>query len=118
MLTRSLLLLLPRAFVLQGSYLHVHVYPLPDSSSRPSSSAAAAPAAGLRANRSSGGLRGSCAGGGASSKDIKALLGGGSEHERVGWTWFNNQVEDELPGLLLDHEAQQQRHAVPLAHLK
>jgi hypothetical protein len=97
--------------ILQGSYLHVHVHPLPDadgpSSSKPSSS-----------GRTGGGISSSMATRG-SAKDLKATFGGGdSEHSRVAWTWFNNQIQEELPGLLLDRDLVYQQQYVPLGQLK
>jgi 2-polyprenyl-6-methoxyphenol hydroxylase-like FAD-dependent oxidoreductase len=36
---------------------------------------------------------------------------------RVTWTWFNNQLEEELPGLLLDHHLKVHPAAVPVGQL-
>lgn len=37
---------------------------------------------------------------------------------RLAWTWYNNQMEDELPGLLLDLELEVHAHGVPLGAVK
>lgn len=38
--------------------------------------------------------------------------------QRLAWTWFNNQVQDELTGLLLDQDLEVHAHSVPLGALK
>lgn len=37
---------------------------------------------------------------------------------RLAWTWYNNQVQDELPGLLLDQDLEVHAHGVALGALK
>ena len=87
----------------------MHVHPLPDADGPSSSSSSSKPSSSGRA----GGVSGSMATRG-SAKDLKAIFGGGdSEHARVAWTWFNNQVEEELPGLLVELVHRFQRMRVP-----
>jgi hypothetical protein len=114
------------------------VYPLPDGDGTAQGSSSSSSSSSSRAGAAGGGASSSAAngasGGGSSSssllsgkklgsaKDLRALIGGGasdgSSHSRIAWTWFNNQVEEELPGLLLDTATQYWRHAVPLGQLK
>lgn len=51
-----------------------------------------------------------------SSSDGSGSSSDGSQ--RLAWTWYNNQVEDELCGLLLDQELEVHAHSVPLGALK
>lgn len=50
------------------------------------------------------------------SSDGSSCSGDGSQ--RLAWTWYNNQVEEELPGLLLDHKLAVHTHSVPLGAVK
>lgn len=43
---------------------------------------------------------------------------GAGEGQPLSWTWFNNQLEEELSGLLLDEQLQAYTHAVPLGKLR
>ncbi|KAF8073155.1 dhpH [Scenedesmus sp. PABB004] len=45
------------------------------------------------------------------------LADGCGEGQPLAWTWFNNQAEEELPGLLLDHDLRRYDAAVPLGSL-
>lgn len=56
----------------------------------------------------------------AADSDLKSRESSSSSDgsARVAWTWYNNQVEDELPGLLLDHGLGVHAHTVALGELK
>jgi hypothetical protein len=51
-----------------------------------------------------------------SSSDGSSSSSDGSQ--RLAWTWYNNQVEDELVGLLLDQDLEVHAHSVPLGQIK